>query len=82
MTLEQRVALGQQAERLLLDETFISAAVAAGEWYKDALFRTKSGEMDKREEIFAEYKGFTRVLERLKAWKSDGMIAADEIKRS
>jgi hypothetical protein len=82
LTPEARILQGQAAERLLVDETFGDACRATDAWYRDAVFRTKAEEADKREGLYAEYSGFRRVLERLHAWKSDGMKAADEVGRS
>jgi hypothetical protein len=79
MTLEERIARGQHAERLLADEMFTAASLALASDIKDELFRTAMGSTDKREELFAEYKGFQRAIVRLSSWKSDGLIAADEL---
>ena len=80
--MSDRILQGQAAERLLLDETFGDACRATDAWYREAVFKTKPGEADKREELFAEYSGFRRVLERLHAWKADGLKAADEAGRA
>lgn len=82
MTVEERIRLGQAAERLLVDETFGDACRVADAWYRDAVFRTRGDEAEKRETLYAEYSGFRRVLERLHAWKADGLKAADEAGRS
>jgi hypothetical protein len=82
MTPEARILQGQAAERLLIDETFGDACRALDGWYRDAVFKTALADAPKREELFAEYSGFRRVLERLHAWKSDGLKAADEVGRS
>jgi hypothetical protein len=82
MSLEERLKLGQAAERLLQDELFATASVAISSAVKDEMFRTKADEADKREQLYAEYKGFQRALERLRRWVDDGKVAADEMARA
>lgn len=82
MTPDERLRLGQAADRLLTDETFGDACRVVDGWYRDQVFRTKPTEAEKREELYAEYSGFRRVLERLSTWRSDAMKVADEIERS
>jgi hypothetical protein len=79
MTLEERIARGQHADRLLSDEMFVAASVAFGLEVKEEAFRTTHPEHDKREALYAEFKGLQRALERLNKWRSDGMIAAAEL---
>jgi hypothetical protein len=69
------------AERLLADETFAAAYNAIEAHYREAVF--KAGlTVDEREALFAEHRGFQRVKKVLGLWKSDGLKAADEAKRS
>lgn len=82
MTVEERLALGKHAERLIADELFVAACRAVDAKLRDEVFRTALPDTEKREEIFAEYKGFQRILERLTAWKADGKIAEAEADRA
>lgn len=79
MTLEERIARGQNAERLLTDELFSTACRDIASVIKDELFRTDMAAKERREDLYAEYKGFQRALARIANWKSDGQIAADEL---
>jgi hypothetical protein len=81
LTPEARILQGQAAERLLLDETFGDACRAVDAWYRNEVFETKL-DADGREALFADYRGFQRVLKRLHTWKSEGQKAADEVGRS
>ncbi len=81
MSLEERIERGQRAARLLANEMFTATGLEVSVAIKDDLFRTKAEEADKREALYAEYRGFRRVLERLSAWKSDGQMAAAEAER-
>ncbi len=79
MTPEQRRERGQKVETLLRDETFQSVAAAVDAHYRDAVFRTKLADLEKREAAFAEYAGFRAMLEKLRSWAQDGQMAADEL---
>ncbi len=81
MTLEERMERGRRAAQLLADEMFTATGLDVSAAIKDDLFRTKPEEGDKREALYAEYRGFRRVLERLSTWKSDGQMATAEAER-
>jgi hypothetical protein len=81
VTPEARILQGQAAERLLLDETFGDACRAVDAWYREAVFKADL-DAEGREALFADYRGFQRVLKRLHTWKSEGLKAADEVGRS
>ncbi len=81
MSLEERIERGRRAAQLLADETFVAAGLDVAEQMKKDMFATKPGDAFRREEIFAEYKGFQRVLERLSTWRSDGLIAVAEMEK-
>jgi 5-formaminoimidazole-4-carboxamide-1-beta-D-ribofuranosyl 5'-monophosphate synthetase len=82
MTLDERLKRGQAAERLIGDEMFKDAASTLSVAIKEEMFRTLAVETDKREQLYAEYKGFQRALERLNRWVDDGKMAADELARA
>jgi hypothetical protein len=80
MTPDEKIRLGQAAERLLLDETFTAAFDTLEAHYRAAVFK-EGLNVDDREALFAEYRGFQRARKVLQHWKSDGMKAADEVKK-
>jgi hypothetical protein len=78
---DDRIRRGQAAERLLIDEMFATAALAVAMTIKDEMFRTDPADSERREQLYAEYKGFQRVQERLAGWRADGQMAAAEVEK-
>lgn len=74
-----RAALGSRCRQLIESETFQQAIAAVDHEFREAMFRTKPEETEKREALYHEYKGLQRVLGRLKSWEQDGVMANREL---
>lgn len=81
MTPEQRRERGDKARQLLGSDAFRAAAEAVSADLKDRIFRTEAEDVQRREVLHAEYRGFTALMKRLKGWADDGLMAEAEIER-
>lgn len=81
MTPEQRRARGVRARALLESEDFNAACMDVYSELQNAVFRTQPRDADKREAAYNEHRGLAAVIQRLKSWRDDGVMAEQEIER-
>jgi hypothetical protein len=82
MTPEQIRARGGRVRALRETEAFQEAVAAVDADLTAAILATKIEDVAKREALFAEFKGFRRVVAKLRDWDGQGEVAAAEIERS
>lgn len=75
----ERAALGSRCRELLQSDTFQKAIAALDAEFREAMFKTRPDESDKRESMFREYHALRQIVGRLQSWEADGVMAQMEI---
>jgi hypothetical protein len=79
LDLHDRFARGERAQALLADPTYLAVTRALKEGYTAAMFSTKPGNAERRDEIYYQYQALDDIASELAGWVEDGLDAKAEL---